>query len=339
MNRWLVGWVCTPSLRPSDSPTGGKPVPRFRGAKREILFRQILSRLERGGRELPGFGRLLSLRNNPAVKQTHRPVDIPCSSLKSPGGLVLETHIYLGLFLVALAAGFVDSIAGGGGLITLPALLGVGLPPQIALGTNKLQASFGSGSAAWHFGRAGIIDWRSMAAGVVFTAAGAAGGTALVRVLSADLLRQLIPCLLVAIAVFMLFQPRLGEVDVHPRMAPHSFLPVCGFALGFYDGFFGPGTGTFWAMAFVLGLGFNLTKATAHTKLMNFTSNIASLAVFLLGGQVHWRLGLTMGIGQWLGARLGAGLVLRRGARFIRPIFILVALAITARLLWKNWVG
>lgn len=250
-----------------------------------------------------------------------------------------ETHIYLGLFLVALAAGLVDSIAGGGGLITIPALLGIGLPPQIALGTNKLQACFGSGSAAWHFGRAGLIDWRAMSTGVVLTAIGAACGSSLVQILSADLLRQLIPWLLLAIALYLLCQPRLGETDRRPRFAPYWFLPVCGLALGFYDGIFGPGTGSFWAMAFVLGLGFNLTKATAHTKLMNFTSNVASLAVFLLGGQVHWLLGLTMGTGQWLGARLGAGLVLRRGARFIRPVFILVALAITARLLWKNRGG
>ena len=251
----------------------------------------------------------------------------------------LETHIYVGLFLIALAAGFVDSIAGGGGLITIPALLGIGLPPPVALGTNKLQACFGSGSAAWHFGRAGLIDWRAMSTGILFTAIGAALGGSLVQLLSAALLRQLIPWLLLAIALYLLVQPRLGEADVHPRFAARWFLPVCGLVLGFYDGFFGPGTGSFWAMAFVLALGFNLTKATAHTKLMNFTSNVASLVVFLVGGQVHWRLGLIMGLGQWLGARLGAGLVLRRGARFIRPVFILVALAITTRLLWKNWAG
>lgn len=248
----------------------------------------------------------------------------------------LETHIYLGLFLVALAAGLVDSIAGGGGIITIPALLGIGLPPQVALGTNKLQACFGSGSAAWHYGRAGLIDWRAMAVGVLFTATGAACGTALVNVLSTGLLKQLIPCLLIAIAVFMLFQPRLGEADVHPRFSAHWFLPGCGLTLGFYDGFLGPGTGSFWAMALVLGLGFNLTKATAHTKLMNFTSNIASLAAFLISGNVHWTVGLLMGVGQWTGARIGAGMVLRRGSRFIRPVFIAVALVITVRLLWKN---
>jgi hypothetical protein len=248
-------------------------------------------------------------------------------------------EIYLLFFLVALAAGFVDSIAGGGGLITIPALVSLGLPPQAALGTNKLQACFGSGSAAWHFSRVGLIDWHRHRVGIGFTAAGAALGSAVVQQLSVGLLQRLIPWLLLAIALYSWCQPSLGEADVHPRMPARWFLPLFGAGLGFYDGFFGPGTGSFWAIAFVLVLGFNLTKATAHTKLMNFTSNVASLAVFLHGGQAHFWLGLVMGAGQLFGARLGAGLVVRRGARFIRPVFIVVALAITLRLLWKNWVG
>ena len=108
---------------------------------------------------------------------------------------------------------------------------------------------------------------------------------------------------------------------------------VFGLVLGFYDGFFGPGTGSFWAMAYVLLLGFNLTKATAHTKLMNFTSNAASLAMFLMGGKVQLIAGLVMGAGQLLGAWLGAKMVIARGARFIRPIFIAVVLTISVRLL------
>jgi len=244
---------------------------------------------------------------------------------------------YLALFAVGLAAGFVDSVAGGGGLLTLPALLSAGLPPEAALGTNKLQACFGSASATWHYGRAGLIDWRGSAVGVVFTAVGAVLGTLLVRQLSGSLLQQLIPWLLLAVALYALFQPRLGEADVHARLDPHWFFPFFGLGLGFYDGFLGPGTGSFWAIAFVLMLGFNLLKATAHTKLVNFTSNVASLAVFLPGGEVRILLGVTMGGGQWLGARIGSRLVMKRGARFIRPVFITVALAITLRLLWKNW--
>lgn len=241
------------------------------------------------------------------------------------------------LFVVGTAAGWVDSIAGGGGLITLPVLLNLGLSPAEALGTNKLQAIFGSGSAAWHYGRAGLINFRAAIAGVIFTALGALLGAFAVQQVRADFLRAVIPFLLVAIALFFLFRPQLGDTDGRPHLAPGLFHFAFGLALGFYDGFFGPGTGTFWAMAYVLVLGFNLTKATAHTKLMNFTSNAASLAMFAFGGQAYVLAGLTMGAGQLLGARIGAKMVIRRGARFIRPIFVVVAVAMSARLLWQNF--
>lgn len=230
-----------------------------------------------------------------------------------------------------------DSIAGGGGLITLPVLLNLGLPPADALGTNKLQAVFGSGSAAWHYGQAGLINLRGTTVGVVFTAVGAFAGALVVERIHPDFLRTIIPFLLISIAVYVLFRPQLGDADARPRLAPGVFHLFFGLALGFYDGFFGPGTGSFWAMAYVLVLGFKLTKATAHTKLMNFTSNAASLAVFLSGGKAHLLAGLTMGVGQLIGARIGAKMVIRRGARFIRPIFVAVAVAISARLVWQNF--
>jgi uncharacterized membrane protein YfcA len=235
------------------------------------------------------------------------------------------------LFIVGTVAGWIDSIAGGGGLITVPVLLSLGLPPAEALGTNKLQAVFGSGGAAWHYHRAGLIG-RAVT-GVVFTAIGAGLGALAVQRIQPDFLRTIIPFLLIAIAVYLLIRPQLGDADAHPRWKAGVFHFVFGLALGFYDGFFGPGTGSFWAMAYVLLLGFNLTKATAHTKLMNFTSNAASLAMFLLGGKAHVAAGLVMGAGQLLGAWLGARMVIARGARFIRPIFIAVALAVSVRLL------
>ena len=243
------------------------------------------------------------------------------------------------LFLTGLAAGFVDSIAGGGGLITIPVLLSIGMPPQLALGTNKLQATFGSGSAAWHYGRAGLIDFGACRVGILFTLIGATVGTLLVSRLSAGLLRQMIPWSLVGIALYLVFQPNLGESRRHPRLGAETFHVLFGLGIGFYDGFFGPGTGTFWAMAYVLGLGFNLTRATVHTKVMNFTSNAASLGVFVFGGHCHLAGGLCMGLGQFLGARLGSKVVIRKGTKLIRPMFIAVALAITARLLWQNFAG
>ena len=241
------------------------------------------------------------------------------------------------LFATGLVAGFVDSIAGGGGLITIPVLLNLGLPPQLALGTNKLQATFGSSSAMWHYHRAGLIDFASCRLGIGCTFIAATLGSLLVNRLPPDLLRHSIPWLLITITLYLLFQPKLGEADLHPRLDRELFQIVFGLLLGFYDGFFGPGTGTFWAMAYMLGLGYNMTKATAYTKVMNCTSNVASLLVFGLAGQALLGAGLCMGAGQLLGARLGSKVVIRRGTKFIRPVFIVVVLAITGRLLWRNF--
>jgi len=241
------------------------------------------------------------------------------------------------LFLVGLLAGLVDSIAGGGGLITIPVLLGIGLPPQVALGTNKLQSSFGSGSATLTFIRSGTVNPGDCRTGIIFTALGAALGTLTVQLLDPGLLRLIIPWLLIAIVCYMLVTPRLGFEDIHPRMQKGRFFQMAGLLLGFYDGFLGPGTGSFWVMALIFGLGFNLTRATACTKVMNFTSNFVSLLLFLACGSVLWREGLVMGVGQFIGARIGAGMVVSRGTRFIRPVFIAMVLAISVRLIWQNY--
>jgi uncharacterized membrane protein YfcA len=238
------------------------------------------------------------------------------------------------LFAAGAVAGLVDSIAGGGGLITLPVLLGLGMDPRAALGTNKLQSTFGSATATFHYAAAGTMSLRECARGFGLTFIGAIGGALVVQLIDAAVLRQVIPFLLVAIAVFVWLRPKLGETDLHPRMPRGLFDLIFGLALGFYDGFFGPGTGTFWTMAFVLGLGFNLTKATGSTKAMNFASNIASLLVFIIAGQVVYTAGLIMGAGQLIGARIGSRMVVSRGTRFIRPIFLTTVLAISAKLIY-----
>lgn len=237
-------------------------------------------------------------------------------------------------FITGLTAGFVDTIAGGGGMITLPMLLYCGLPPKEAMGTSKLQACFGSGNATWHFARAGLVQWKDCKRPLVLTCVGALAGTLTVQQLDPAWLKRFIPALLLAVAVYMFFKPALGETETHSRLPRAGFDVLFGLGLGFYDGFFGPGVGTFWAMAFVLGLGFHLKKATAHTKAMNFASNVAALGLFLAAGQVWVVAGLTMGAGQWLGARLGAGLVLKRGTQLIRPMFLSVVLALTLKLLY-----
>lgn len=238
------------------------------------------------------------------------------------------------LFGTGLAAGFVDSVAGGGGLITLPILLSLGLDPRDALGTNKLQACFGSSSATWHYAKAGAVDLRECRRGFVITFISAGVGAWLVQCLSRDFLERFIPILLMAVALYSLLRPNLGYKDTAPRLKRASFDVIFGLLIGFYDGFFGPGTGTFWAISFVLIMGFNFTKATGHTKVMNFASNLSALIFFLLGGYVLLLPGVTMGAGQLLGARLGSRTVVKHGAKFIRPIFITVVLGITLKLLY-----
>lgn len=250
--------------------------------------------------------------------------------------LTLTTLVIL--FLTAILAGFVDSIAGGGGIITVPALLAVGFSPHFALGTNKLQSSFGSLTAALNYRRANMLSFRELALGICFTVIGAFAGTMTVQVISADTLKHVIPVLLIIIFLYVLCTPKLGETHRAHRMVPWLFYLIFGCGIGFYDGFFGPGTGSFWTIALVLLLGFNLKKATAQTKALNFTSNIVSLATFIVGGHVAVLAGVTMGVGQIIGAYAGSHLVLKRGTGFIRVFFLCVVAITIAKLLWKSYL-
>jgi uncharacterized membrane protein YfcA len=240
------------------------------------------------------------------------------------------------LLLVGATAGFVDAIAGGGGLLALPTLLSLGLSPAHALATNKLQGSFGTASAGLHFVREGHVDLRRLVPAIAFTFAGAAAGSLSVQFADPSLVSALIPWLLVGAALYFLFSPRPGDVDRHRRLGEGPFALIVGLGIGFYDGFFGPGTGSFFMIAIVALLGHNLRRATGETKVLNFTSNSAALLVFVLGGKVVWSVGLIMGAGQWFGARLGSGVVIRRGAAVVRPLLVIVCLAITAKLVFSG---
>ena len=243
------------------------------------------------------------------------------------------------LFGIALVAGCIDAMAGGGGLITVPALLWAGLPPVQALATNKAQAVFGSFAATVRFLRAGAIDLRATALAVGCTFLGSAAGAFAVQVLESDLLAGLVPVLLIAFSLYFLFSPRVSDLDSRRRFGDRAFALTVGTGVGFYDGFFGPGTGTFFAVGFVALLGYNLRRATAHTKLLNFTSNLAALLLFIAGGQVVWSLALAMAVGQFIGGWIGAHLVLSHGARLVRPALVMASLAVSAHLLWQQYAA
>lgn len=243
------------------------------------------------------------------------------------------------LWLAGLFAGFVDSIAGGGGIISLPALLATGMPPHLALGTNKLQGSFGSLTAAINYSRKGLVSFGDVFTGIAFTALGALLGTVIVQVLSADFLSHVILILLVGVFVYTLCSPDLGRIDRRSLMKAPFFFALAGMVLGFYDGFFGPGTGSFWTIALVLVLGLNLKKATAHTKIFNFTSNIVALMGFWYGGNVVFSAGLLMGGGQMLGAFWGSRLVIQRGTGFVRVFFLVVVAVTIVKLAYNSYAG
>lgn len=235
----------------------------------------------------------------------------------------------------AFVAGFVDAIAGGGGMITIPALLLGGYDPLSALGTNKLQGLFGSSSATIAYARKGLVDLRSLLPAAVLSFLGAVAGAFLATRLPLDLLEQLLPFLLIAIAVYFALKPGLSDVDRERRVSPRTFALVFVPLIGAYDGLFGPGTGSFFMLAFVGLAGYGVLKATAHTKLLNFASNLGGFLIFAGTGTIHWKLGLAMGLAQFLGARLGAQSATRFGSKLIKPLLVTVCVALALRLLWQ----
>ena len=251
----------------------------------------------------------------------------------------LNPWMYPLLFLTGLTAGFVDAIAGGGGLITVPMLFAVGLDSKVALGTNKLQSSCGTALALRHYARSGWIDWSELRVGLASSFVGALLGAAAVNQMDSGFLRGVVPILLLAIAAYTMLSPKLGAEASRRRMSPTAFGLLFGFGIGFYDGFFGPGTGSFWTIACVGVLGLDLMRATAATKATNLMSNLASLVIFASAGKIDYGVGAVMAVGQMIGGRLGSGLAVRGGVRIIRPVFLTVVLAITARLLWQKYHG
>lgn len=242
-------------------------------------------------------------------------------------------NIPLLLIIAAFAAGFIDSIAGGGGLITVPALLLAGFSPVESLGTNKLQSLFGSASATIAYAQKGFVHPSKQLPSALMAAVGGVAGALLAGFLPGDVLRAFLPILLIAIAVYFAVKPNMGDVDRAQRITPFMFGATIVPLIGFYDGLFGPGTGSFFMLSFVSLAGFGVLKATANTKLLNFASNLGGFVTFAFLGVINWKIGLLMGVAQFAGARVGASLAMQIGARIIKPLLIVVCLALAAKLL------
>ncbi len=253
--------------------------------------------------------------------------------------LSLDPTLAGALLLTAFAAGWVDAIAGGGGLLMVPALLSAGVAPHLALGTNKLAATFGSYTASRVCIAKAVFQprwWRVMS---VSTLNGAILGTLSVWLVRADWLQKLLPVLILAAALYVLWlkpQPPATALPIQRPTATGRGL-LLGHTLGFYDGFFGPGVGSLWMVAALSFYPVDLKQAGCIARFMNFISNLVSLLTFILLGGVDFGLGLGLGAALMLGAYLGVHSALRFGAALIKPLFLLIVLATAGRLAWLEW--
>ncbi|MCZ4271455.1 TSUP family transporter [Maritalea porphyrae] len=253
----------------------------------------------------------------------------------------MELDLFALLFLAGAGflAAFLDAIAGGGGLISLPALLSVGVPPLSALATNKLQSVVGTTVAAITYWRRGFIQLKTLIMPVILTFLGSMIGAATAKSMDTDILTLLVPVLLIFVSLYFMFSPKMTDEARTERLAFAIFAPIMGFAIGFYDGVFGPGTGSFFIAGFVTLFGLGLTRAVGNTKVLNAVSNFAALMFFILGGDVVWLAGGAMIVGQIAGGYLGARTGMKFGASLIKPLIVVISMTMAIRLLWPIIFG
>jgi uncharacterized protein len=253
---------------------------------------------------------------------------------------LIEPAMLAVLAIVAFIAGFIDAVAGGGGMLTVPALLSLGLPPHIALGTNKVAASFASSTAAFTYYRKGMFTPAFWRASFISTLIGASIGTLAVNALSTAWLEKVLPLVILMAALYtLLHRPQEGQLNdqlLSDEQRPYKQW-LQGLTLGFYDGVAGPGTGAFWTVSSMLLYRLNILLASGVAKAMNFTSNITSLITFAILGHIDWLLGLTMGLCLMVGAYVGAHSAIRFGAAFIRPVFATVVSLLAVKLAYDAW--
>ncbi|WP_088225319.1 TSUP family transporter [Desulfosporosinus sp. FKB] len=246
--------------------------------------------------------------------------------------------MWLNLLIISVLGFFaaaVDAIAGGGGLISLPALLVVGVPPHLALGTNKFAACTASLNSSITFARSGkvhvpLVKWQ-----IPFTFIGALLGVWAVLSVSSQFLNKAVLVLVLIVGIYTILHKNLGMENKFQQLIPSKLIAGCFFALalGFYDGFFGPGTGSFLIFSFIALFGFDFVVASANSKVLNFVSNFASLLLFAWNGKILFLYGIPMAISMILGSLLGTKLAIRRGAALVKPIFITMSLLVAVKLI------
>lgn len=250
--------------------------------------------------------------------------------------IAIEVLVFL--FIAAAIAGFMDTLAGGGGLITIPALVVSGVPPLASLGTNKLQSCFGSGTASFLLFKRKKIHWQELRPMMLAAFIGSVAGTVIVQFIDTRVLGFMIPLVLVIIAAYFITAPYLKLESPEPRMSAGLYQKTVLPAIGAYDGMFGPGTGSFLAVAGVSLRGLALINATAIAKPLNFATNIASLIVFVFAGQIMWLAGLTMIVGQILGAWLGSHYLFKVNPKILRILIVTICLLMLGQYWYKQFL-
>lgn len=251
---------------------------------------------------------------------------------------VIEPGMLAALVVVAFAAGWVDAVVGGGGLLQLPALLLVpGINPVAALGTNKVAGIFGTTASAVTYARRYPLDWRLLALMAPVALVGAAGGSWLATRLPTDVFLPIVLAALVATGLFVTFRRSVGQSENrrHSNGRELVLAAMAGAGIGFYDGLVGPGTGTFLVVALVTLIGFDFLGASAHAKTVNVATNLGSLLVFIPVGAVLWGPAILMALANAAGGIVGARTALRAGARFIRIVLLIVVFGLIVRISWQ----
>jgi len=256
-------------------------------------------------------------------------------SFKPPLLITLTTMDTVIITLASALAGFIDASVGGGGLVLVPALFATypNVAPATLLGTNKSASVWGTLFAAWRYQKQIPLQWSALRVGAVCALLGACAGAYTLTLVSPQLLRQAMPLLLLAVLVYTLKNKQLGQLH-QPRFegrAQRGAMGVCGAVMGFYDGFFGPGTGSLLVFVLVRVLGFDFLQASAHSKVLNLASNLAALLWLGWQGHVLWAICLPMALANMAGSWLGTRMALGQGSGYVRGLFIVVVAALLAK--------
>jgi len=247
----------------------------------------------------------------------------------------VSTDMILFLIVSGFIASFIDSVVGGGGLISLPALLLTGMPPTMALGTNKMASVMGSCTSTLSFLRSGKIDIHLIKFLFPLSFIGSAFGVITVQQIPSQFLKPLVVVMLLIVTVYTFTRKEWGDVSTYQGMTKKTayLSGIAAFSIGFYDGFFGPGAGSFFIFAFLM-IGFDFVVAAGNSKALNFASNIAAVITFIYFGSVNYLYAIPMGLAMILGALAGSRLAIKKGAAYVRPLFLFMSVVLISKQIW-----